>query len=158
MSPMLQILREPNPDLRKPSEPVDLASLKDPKMQAWIDELTETMKIADGIGIAAPQTGVKKRVIIVQTKAGPQAFVNPKIISASLRTVESEEGCLSVPGVFGIVKRHRAVKLKAHDRHGNKVQLKAAGLEAIIFQHEIDHLDGILFIDKVHKFTSPPRL
>lgn len=155
---MLEILREPNPDLRKKSEPVDLASLKDPKMQGWLDELIETMKIADGVGIAAPQTGTRKRVIIVQTKSGPQAFINPKIISTSLRTVENEEGCLSVPGVFGIVKRHRSVKLKAHDRQGNKVMIKASGLEAIIYQHEIDHLDGILFIDKVQKFTSPPRL
>ena len=155
---MLTILCEPNPDLRQKSEPIELSLLKDPKMQAWLDELTETMKVADGIGIAAPQTGTRKRVIIVQTKTGPKAFINPKIFSSSLRKVNSEEGCLSVPGVFGIVRRHRSVKVKAYDRDGKKMQFKCDGLESIIFQHEIDHLDGVLFIDKVERYTSPPRL
>ncbi|MBI4598569.1 peptide deformylase [Candidatus Uhrbacteria bacterium] len=155
---MLPILREPNPTLRQPSAPFDLQTLLQPETQTWLDELTETMQVADGIGIAAPQTGTNKRVIIVQTGEGPKAFMNPKFFSASLRKVESEEGCLSVPGVYGIVKRHKSVKVKAVDREGKKIMLKADGLEAIIFQHEIDHLDGVLFIDKVERYTHPSRL
>jgi peptide deformylase len=154
----MTILKEPNPELRKKSEPVGAEELASPGMQKTIDELTETMKIADGIGIAAPQVGIRKRIIIVATPDGPTAYINPKIISASLRKVESEEGCLSVPGVYGIVKRNQKVKVKALDRNGNKHLIKASGLQAIIFQHEIDHLDGVLFIDRVERFTNPPRL
>ncbi len=155
---MLSILKEPNAELRKKSEPLAAEDLTLPKTQAWFDELVETMKAADGIGLAAPQIGVKKRVIVISTAAGAEVFINPKIVSSSLRKVESEEGCLSVPGVYGIVRRHQKIKVKALDRNGQKRLLKAAGLEAIIFQHEIDHLDGVLFIDKVERYTNPPRL
>lgn len=155
---MLNILHEPNPELRKKSQPVTLADLRSPDTQAFLDELTQTMKTADGIGIAAPQIGMLKRIIIVNTEKGPTAFINPKRVSASLKKVDSEEGCLSVPGVFGVVKRHQKIKVKALDRQGNKQLIKSSGLEAIIFQHEMDHLDGILFIDKVERYTNPPRL
>jgi peptide deformylase len=113
---------------------------------------------ADGIGVAAPQIGVLKRIIIVKTANGAEAFINPKIISSSIRRVESEEGCLSVPGVYGIVKRHASVKVKAYDKDGKKIKFKTGGLQSIIFQHEIDHLDGILFIDKVIRYTNTPLL
>ncbi|HBP00294.1 MAG: Peptide deformylase [Candidatus Uhrbacteria bacterium GW2011_GWF2_41_16] len=155
---MLPILHDPNPELREISDPFDLTSLASPDVQDWLDELVETMKQADGIGIAAPQTGTKKRVIVVQIKNEPHVFINPKIISRSLQTIESEEGCLSVPNVFGMVQRSKRVKVKAWNRKGEKIIIKTDPAEAIIFQHEIDHLDGILFIDKVDHFTRPPRL
>lgn len=106
-----------------------------------------------GIGLAAPQVGTNKRIIIVQTKNGPTAFINPKIFSTSLFKNSGEEGCLSVPGVWGVVKRFKKVKIKALNRQGEKIIIKADGLESRIFQHEIDHLDGLLFIDKVEKIT-----
>ncbi|MFH1253020.1 MAG: peptide deformylase [Candidatus Uhrbacteria bacterium] len=149
---MLPILTNPNPTLRKVSKPVKSAEILRPEFQKFLDEMIETMK-RDGVGLAAPQVGILERAIIVKTKTGPEAFINPKIISASLRLAEGEEGCLSVPGVWGIVKRHTKVKIKAFNRRGEKVLIKASDLEAVIFQHEIDHLDGILFIDKVEKIT-----
>jgi len=149
---MLTILTNPNPILREVSKPVDPAEILRPEFQRFLDEMIETMK-EGGVGLAAPQVGVAKRFIIVKTKTGPEAFINPKIFSASIRKINSEEGCLSVPGVWGIVKRHSKVKVKALNRRGEKVLIKASGLESIIFQHEIDHLDGILFIDKVEKIT-----
>lgn len=147
---MLTILTNPNPILREISKPVEPAEILRPKFQKFLDEMIETM-LKDGVGLAAPQVGVNQRFIIVKTKTGPEAFINPKIFSTSVRKVNSEEGCLSVPGVWGIVKRFSKVKVKALNRQGEKVMIKASGLEAIIFQHEIDHLDGILFIDKVEK-------
>ncbi|MFA6131584.1 MAG: peptide deformylase [Patescibacteria group bacterium] len=154
---MLTILTNPNPILRDVSKPVEPAEILRPAFQKFLDEMIETM-VKDGVGLAAPQVGVGKRFIIVQTKSGPQAFINPKIFSTSIRKVSSEEGCLSVPGVWGIVKRHSKVKVKALNRLGEKVIIKASGLESIIFQHEIDHLDGILFIDKVEKITRGASL
>lgn len=154
---MLTVLTHPNDRLRLASEAVAKEDLTAKKTQAFIEDLVEAMSAYDGVGIAAPQVGVAKRIIVVKTKTGPEVFVNPKIISKSLRLIESEEGCLSVPEVFGVVKRHKSVKIRALDRQGEKIQLKASGFEAIVFQHEIDHLDGILFIDKVIRYTNPPK-
>lgn len=150
---MLQILTNPNPILRNVSKPVELAEILRPEFQFFLDEMIETMK-KDGVGLAAPQVGINKRFIIVQTKNGPEAFINPKIFSTSLLKTDSEEGCLSIPGVWGIVKRFKKVKVRALNRKGEKVMIKASGLEAVIFQHEIDHLDGILFIDQVEKIPK----
>jgi len=149
---VLTILTIPNPILRQVAEPVKSAEILRPEFQKFLDGMIATMK-KDGVGLAAPQVGISQRAIIVQTKNGPEAFINPKIISASIRESESEEGCLSIPGVWGIVKRHTKIKVKALNKNGEKVLIKASGLEAVIFQHEIDHLDGILFIDKVEKIT-----
>ena len=148
------VVKNPNDILRKTSEPIKDADLTLDETQALIDDMIETMKKEDGVGLAAPQIGKHVRIIIAETGEGPEAFVNPKIISTSDRMMDSEEGCLSVPGVYGIVKRHKTVKVKAKDRHGQPVRLKASGLLSVIFQHEIDHLDGILFIDKAHKIVE----
>lgn len=117
-------------------------------MKKLIKDLKLTMKEENGVGIAAPQVGIHDRVIIAETADGPTAFINPEIIERAFKLVDSEEGCLSVPGIWGIVKRHRSVTVKALDESGKTVQLRANGLLSIIFQHEIDHLDGILFIDR----------
>lgn len=148
------VVKNPNEILRKVSEPISDADLMSDEMQALIDEMKETMKIENGVGLAAPQIGKHIRLIIADTKEGAKAFINPKIISTSTKIVEGEEGCLSIPGVFGIVDRHKTVKIKAKDRHGNPVRMKAGGLLSVIFQHEIDHLDGILFIDKAKKIVE----
>jgi peptide deformylase len=153
------ILTEPNHELRLKSHKVHLRDLEKDETQELIDNMIETMHHADGIGLAAPQIGVLKRIIIVDTKKkGPQAFVNPKVTGRSLLRVQAEEGCLSVPGIYGLVKRYRKVTIKAFDRHGCKVKFRIGGMEAIIFQHEIDHLNGMLFTDRVHHFTNPPRM
>ncbi len=153
------ILTEPNHELRVKSDKVSRRELQKDETQALIDDMIETMNHAPGIGLAAPQIGFHKRIIIVKTKnKGVQAFINPKVVSRSIWRTDVEEGCLSIPGVYGLVKRRRSVTIKAEDRHGHKTKLKVRGMEAIIFQHEIDHLDGILFTDRIHHFTNPPKL
>lgn len=152
---MLPILTNPNEKLRKISEPVQGDDILDPTTQKLIEEMIETLKKEkNGVGLAAPQIGIHKRIILVETSRGTRVHINPKIISVSESMVESEEGCFSVPNVFGIVKRHKKIKIKSLDREGKKQQCTSSGFESIIFQHEIDHLDGILFIDKVIRYTS----
>lgn len=153
------VLTTPNTELRMVSKEVPLQEIPSQESNKLIRDLLETMKVENGIGIAAPQIGIKKRLIIVDVgNNNPVAFFNPIITSKSFMSVESEEGCLSVPGVFGIVKRARSITVTAHTQEGIKQTFRAAGLTAIVFQHEIDHLDGILFIDKVLRYTSHPKL
>ncbi|MFH1433406.1 MAG: peptide deformylase [Candidatus Uhrbacteria bacterium] len=152
------ILKEPNSDLRLKSKPVKEKEINTDEFQELIDDMVKTMQANEGIGLAAAQVGERKRLIIVQTKTGLEAFVNPKITGRSLLHTQSEEGCLSIPGIYGLVKRNRRVSVKALDRHGKKVKMRVGGMEAIIFQHEIDHLNGILFTDRVNHFTNPPKL
>ncbi|HMB25839.1 MAG TPA: peptide deformylase, partial [Patescibacteria group bacterium] len=127
----------------------DLKKLADPAMQKFIDEMKETMVKKDGVGLAGPQVGVTKRLIIVNTKNGTKCFINPEIVKKSWKKEAGEEGCLSVPGVYGSVKRSVRVVIHAYDRNGEKIKLETKGLLARIFQHEIDHLNGVLFIDKI---------
>lgn len=152
------VLRQPDSRLRIPSIPLEQNEVTSKEMKSLIQDLIETMHAEHGVGIAAPQIGVSKRVIVIQTGQKPEVFFNPKILSASFRKVNSEEGCLSVPGMFGIVRRHSRVEVEAWNEQGENVRIKADGLPAIVFQHEIDHLDGILFIDKVIRFTTKHTL
>lgn len=149
---MLNILTYPNEKLREKSLEVASSEMKDWSLQKFIDEMIETMKKANGVGLAAVQVGLNKRIIIAAKENGEIfALINPKIVKKSWRKIESEEGCLSVPGKTGIVKRHRNVEVKALDRLGKKIKIKTDGLFSIVLQHEIDHTDGILFIDKAEK-------
>lgn len=102
----------------------------------------------DGIGIASPQVGENIRLVVISTSNGPLVMVNPEILKKSWRAETAEEGCLSVRGVFGPVKRARSVTVKFTDRDGKKQQLDTSGLFARVIQHEVDHIDGILFIDR----------
>lgn len=114
-----------------------------------IDDMIQTMKEASGVGLAAPQVGVSLRVIVIQIpEEKPIALINPEIIK---RAGEQEiiEGCLSVPGYYGEIKRSAEVTVKGKDRHGKAVRIKATGLMAEALEHEIDHLNGILYIDHV---------
>ncbi|MBI4133359.1 peptide deformylase [Candidatus Uhrbacteria bacterium] len=127
-----------------------------PELQTLIDDMIETMYAANGIGLAGPQIGVSERIIIAETggRGGehkPLALVNPEILKTSWRKVKSEEGCLSIPGVYGIVVRSRGVRARALDREGKLLTIKNSDLLAIILQHEIDHLNGVLFTDKAEK-------
>ncbi len=150
----LKVLHSPDKELRVVSKPVAVDRAASPDMKALIEDLKITMKKENGIGIAAPQVGVHERVIIVDMNNKPTAFINPEISEKSFKLVDSEEGCLSVPGQWGLVKRHRSVTVKALDTHGNPVSFKVTGLIAIIFQHEVDHLDGVLFIDRAEALTD----
>lgn len=154
----MKVLVHPSTELRKRSLDIPVDEIETVSLRTLIDELKQTMIAENGVGIAAPQVGVHKRVIIVETPEGPQAFINPRITQKSLRKIESEEGCLSVPGIFGIVRRHRSITVEAFNEQGQWVTMRADHFPAIVFQHEIDHLDGILFVDKVVRYTTHPKI
>jgi len=146
---MLKIITNPHPTLRKKAKEVSDKEI--PKLQNFINEMKKTMLKTDGIGLAANQVDVLKRIIVINTKDGPLALINPKISNKSFKKEKAEEGCLSVPGVYGIVKRHKKLTVSALTQDISKIKLKVSGLFARVIQHEIDHLDGILFIDKAKK-------
>lgn len=149
---MLKIITNPHPTLRKRALEVPIDDIK--KLQSFITGMEKTMLTHDGLGLAANQVDMLKRIIIINTKDGPLALINPKLSKKSFKKAEAEEGCLSVPGVYGIVKRHFSVQVDAVNKNSEKIDLKAEGLFARVLQHEIDHLNGILFIDKAKKITK----
>ena len=144
-----KILTEPDPILRQKSQPVDKV---DDLTRKLMDDMLETMYLAPGIGLAAIQIGVPKRIIVLDIskdpeKKEPMYFVNPVIVSTSKNNITYEEGCLSVPGQFAEIDRPDRCHVKYLDYNGNYKELKSEGLLATCIQHEIDHLEGILFID-----------
>lgn len=151
---MLKIVINPNPLLRKIAEEVDLKAVGTKDFNKFLDSMMETMLAKDGVGLAAPQVNESIRVIVVNTKNGPLPMINPEIIKKSINKEWDEEGCLSVPHTFGQVKRYRTVICQFVDREGQKKKIEAKGFFARIIQHEIDHLDGILFIDKAKNIIS----
>ena len=155
---ILNILKHPNPALRKKSKEVSASDNKNPEIQKFIKALTHTMVVRDGIGLAAPQVDKLTRIIAVNTKEGPLVLINPKILRKSWKKNEGEEGCLSLPGIFGLVRRNSKIKVCFYDKTGKKIILKADGLFARVIQHEYDHLEGVLFIDKTKKFTKGAEL
>ncbi len=151
-----KILVEPDKFLRQKSKPVDIV---DKDLQTLMDDMLETMYNAPGIGLAAIQVGVPKRVIVIDLsrdgeEKSPMYFVNPEIVSSSNNDATYEEGCLSVPGQFAEIDRPDKCHLKFLDYNGNKKELKAEGLLATCIQHEMDHLEGILFIDYLSKLKK----
>lgn len=143
------ILTNPDPRLRERSREVDVARIKTPKFQKFADDLAAFMIASNGIGLAAPQVGIPERVIAVLINDKATVYVNPEIAKTSSATELDQEGCLSVPNVWGTVERAKRATVRALDRHGRRVTLNLSGLSARVFQHEIDHLNGVLFIDKV---------
>ena len=152
----LPILKDPDERLRRQSR--EIKNFNDPALSELITAMTKTMLSADGIGLAAPQVNHDIRLIIVNTKKGPLVCLNPLITKRSWRQEWGEEGCLSVPGVDGEVKRRRAILVNFQNQDGQTNKLQAKGLMARVFQHEIDHLDGILFIDKAKKIHQADTL
>jgi len=121
----------------------------DSSVQRLIDNMIQTMQSANGVGLAAPQVGVSLRIIVVQMPGEePRAIINPEIIKRSGEQ-EVTEGCLSVPGYYGEIKRSAEVTVKGKDRRGKAVRIKATGLMAEALEHEIDHLNGVLYIDHI---------
>jgi peptide deformylase len=138
--------------LRKVSKKVNLEELSDPIFQQMLDDMFETMYHAPGIGLAAPQINVSKRIFTLDLQDdddthGPMVVINPKF-TVMEGEIEALEGCLSVPGMVGEMKRFEHVKCIGLDRFGQKIELEGDGLFARCLQHEMDHLDGILYIDK----------
>lgn len=138
--------------LRRPGEEVEVF---DEDLARLIRDMFETMYHADGVGLAAPQIGISKRVCVIDVReeeeplTGKVALVNPEIVEFSKATDKSMEGCLSIPGLEEIVTRSAKVKVRAFDPTGEPIELEIGGLFSRALQHEVDHLDGILFIDRV---------
>jgi peptide deformylase len=144
----LEILEFPDPRLRTKARPMTAADFT-PAFQQLIDDMFETMYAAPGIGLAASQVDVHQRFMVIdvsEEKNQPRVFVNPQIVSSDGSQVH-QEGCLSVPGVFADVSRHERIVVQALDRHGEAFELAADELLAVCIQHEMDHLDGRLFVD-----------
>jgi len=148
-----KILTHPDPNLRSRSEEIDVREVKTAEFQKFADDFAAFMVASDGVGLAAPQIGMKKRIIAVDEGETVGVYVNPEFVKKSTAMQENEEGCLSIPGVYGIVERPKRVRVKAIDRHGRKITFDVSGFRAAVFQHEVDHLDGVLFIDKMTKIT-----
>jgi peptide deformylase len=147
---MLQVRIFGDPILRKTAKRIDQF---DEKLIVFIDEMMETMKVADGVGLAANQVGKEMQLVVIDVTGGEEApivLINPVITEKSENMEECDEGCLSLPDISLPVKRHATVSVTAQDRHGNEFSIeKAEGFLARALQHEIDHLKGILFIDHV---------
>ena len=149
---ILNIIEEGDPLLRKTSRPVEEIT---PRIITLLDDMIDTMRKADGCGLAAVQVGVLRRIVVIEVEEGEVLeLINPEIIEAS-GSVSGVEGCLSVPGRQGIVKRPSYVRVRALDRNGVMQTYEGTDLLARCFCHEIDHLDGHLYIDKADKFLYP---
>ncbi len=156
-----QIVYLPDPVLRRKAQPVNRF---DAELQTLIDDMVETMRQAPGVGLAAPQVGLSERLIVVEypvddskEDAPKKLFVmlNPEIKEMSEETELGVEGCLSVPGFHGEVERALAVTVKGQNRHGQPMTVKAKGWMARIFQHEIDHVNGVVFPDRATRVWKP---
>ena len=151
-----KILTEPDPILRKKCEPLEKVDTETKKL---MDDMLETMYAAPGIGLAAIQVGILKRLVVIDISKGeeekePIFLINPQIIHQSKKTSIYEEGCLSLPGQFAEIERPAECTLKYIDYNGKEKELKADGLLATCVQHEVDHLNGILFIDYLSKLKK----
>jgi len=160
------IVTLPDPVLRRKAHAV---TNFDKNLQTLIDDMVETMRDAPGVGLAAPQIGLSERLIVVEYYAKEEdeeneeaskkvwAVLNPEIVKASEEKLVGVEGCLSIPGMVGEVERHTEVLVKGLNRHGKPMKVKAKGWLARIFQHEIDHLNGVLFPDLATRVWKPQQ-
>jgi len=149
--PILEIIKYKNPILRRKAEAVSVIT---DELKQLIASMIETMKSRDGVGLAAPQVGISKRLIVMQTDSGFFGFINPKIIKTGSAKSIDEEGCLSIPDVRLNIVRADEIEVAALDIEGKVIKIQAADLIARIFQHEIDHLDGILITDRYNRLLD----
>lgn len=160
-----KIVTLPDPVLRRKARPV---SAFDKTLQTLIDDMVETMRDAPGVGLAAPQVGISERLIVIEyaeppdegeeeQELKPKLYVvaNPEIVKASEEKVLGVEGCLSIPGLVGEVERYEKIQVKGLNRRGQPVKIKAEGWLARIFQHEIDHVNGVVFPDLATRVWKP---
>jgi peptide deformylase len=157
------IVFEPNPILHKRSSDIDPQEISTKEMQKFVKDMVETMYAKDGVGLAAVQVGVSKQLCVIAkeynelNKRKCLTLINPTWVKLSNTTAWDEEGCLSVPGIYGQVKRYTKIKVKALDEHGKPLEFVAENFFARIVQHEADHLNGTLFIEKaknLHKLDQ----
>ena len=160
---ILHVANLGNPVLRKVSEPVPVATLQQSSFQAFLDDLLQSMRFHDGVGLAAPQVFSSIRAIAVwvppdMDEEGPgleaAIYINPQIQPVGDELEMGWEGCLSLKDLRGIVPRHRRIRLTALDRKGKPIDMTVGGFCARVFQHEIDHLDGIVFTDRMQDLSS----
>lgn len=144
---ILEIKKYPDQVLKKKAKEVKEIT---PETEKLIDDMVETFKKNQGLGLAANQVGELKRIVVIGTEKGTEIFLNPKVIQKSREKDLTEEGCLSFPGLFLKIKRAKEIKIQAQNKKGEEIKTEAKGLMARVFQHEIDHLDGILFIDRLN--------
>ena len=163
-----QIVTLPEPVLRRKAHTV---TKFDKNLQTLIDDMIETMRAAPGVGLAAPQVSISERLIVVEygeeeedesegQQEGPKklfVMINPEIVRTSPETLMGVEGCLSIPNLVGEVERHAAIQVKGLNRHGKPAKVKVQGWLARIFQHEIDHLNGMLFPDRATRVWQPQQ-
>lgn len=149
--PTLEIKKAGDPVLREKCQPIDTF---DRKLRLLLNNMADTMYKADGVGLAAPQIGLSIAVVVIDVGEGIIEMINPKIIERE-GTIEDTEGCLSVPGVYGTVERSARVVAEFQNRYGKKRTIEGTELLARAIQHELDHLEGILFTDKVTSFVKP---
>lgn len=153
------------PVLRQKSKELKTEELQKEETKQLILDMAKTMKEKDGVGLAAPQVGVSKRIVAIEIAADNPRYpghsavsslvlINPKILRKSWKKEIREEGCLSLPEIFGLVKRSIKIRVVALDKNGKKIKFRASGFLARVIQHEIDHLDGVLFIDKAKEITK----
>ncbi len=148
-----KIVYYPDPILKEKSQEVRRFN---ERLHKLLDDMKETLIDSGvGVGLAAPQVGVSKRVIVVDDGEKLIEVVNPELLEMEGEQVEPPEGCLSIPGLQGIVRRAQRIKVRGQDRYGEPLELEAEGYLARIFQHEIDHLNGVLFIDVAEKIIKP---
>lgn len=149
-----EIRKDGDEVLRKKSRPVDVI---DKKIETLLDDMADTMYKADGVGLAAPQVGILKRIVVIDVGNGLFEMINPEILEQSGEQ-DGIEGCLSIPGTSGEVVRPMHVKVSYTDRNGEPVILETEELFARAICHELDHLDGILYKDKAHKMLTPEEI
>jgi peptide deformylase len=163
---ILKVSRMGHPVLRKKVSPVPPADIASGPIQRLIDDMAQTMLEYNGVGLAAPQVHEELRLFVAQVIRDREdeedetrepeilALINPEIKPASRHVEEDWEGCLSIPDLRGLVPRHRDISVKAYDRTGRQIELQASGFMARVIQHETDHLDGVLFLDRMKSFES----
>ena len=148
----LNIITYPNKILRTKLN--EVKNFNDPQLNKIIKKMKKAMIKYDGIGLAANQVGLNMKLIIINTENGPIAFINPCIKRKTLLKQKFDEGCLSFPEITGWVSRSKKITLKYQDEDGNKKKIEAKNLMATVFKHELDHINGIIFTDKINKFTA----
>ena len=161
-----KIVTLPDPVLKRKARPV---TKFDKDLHILLDDMVETMREAPGVGLAAPQIGLSERIVVIEyyereedeeNEDAPKkvwAVINPEIVKVSEETLLGVEGCLSIPGLVGEVERHAEVQVRALNRHGKPMKVKAKGWLARIFQHEIDHLNGVLFTERATRVWRPSQ-
>ncbi|MEW6297652.1 MAG: peptide deformylase [Thermodesulfobacteriota bacterium] len=165
---ILKVCRLGHPVLRGVAEPVSPDTIATPAFQQFIDDMIETMHEYEGVGLAAPQVHVPKQVAVLEVEKHPRypeapavpltVLINPRVTVLSQETVDSWEGCLSIPDLRGVVPRYREVQVEALDRHGKPLSFTAKGFHARVIQHEYDHLQGKVYMDRMPSLATLTHL